>query len=81
MFSEVILKVGKKGEIYTTKEVRKAVGIKPGGSVRAVVKGSKLIIEPLPTVEDLIRDKIVELTPNEVEKISEELQKERGVYG
>ena len=81
MISEFILKVGKKGEIYTTKEIRKALGIKPGGSVRAIIKESKLIIEPLPTVEELIKDEIVDLTPEEAEKISEEVQKEKGIYG
>jgi len=81
VISETILKVGRKGEIYTTKEIREAVGIKPGGIVRATVEGSKLVIEPIPSIEDLIKDKVIELTPDEAEKISEELQRERGIYG
>lgn len=75
------MKVGKKGEIYTTKKAREATGIKPGGFVRAIIEGSRLIIEPLPTLEDLIKSVVVELTPEEAERISEEAQREIGVYG
>jgi len=79
--SEVVLKVGKKGEIYTSKELREKTGIRPGGLVRAVVEGRKLIIEPIPSVEDIIKEVVVELTPEEAEELSEEAQKEEGIYG
>ena len=79
--SEVVLKVGKKGEIYTSKELRERTGIRPGGLVRAVVEDHKLIIEPIPSIEDLIKEVVVELTPEEAEELSEEAQKEEGVYG
>ena len=79
--SEVVLKVGKKGEIYTSKELREKTGIKPGGLVRALVEGRKLIIEPIPSVEDIIKEVVVELTPEEAEELSEEAQKEEGIYG
>ena len=81
MDSETILRVGKRGEIYTTRDIREAVGIRPGGRVRALVKGSRLIIEPIPLVEDLVKYKVVEISPDESERISEELQREKGVYG
>jgi len=77
----VILKVGKKGEIYTSKEIRQKVGIKEGGRVRAIVEKGKLIIEPIPTIEEVIRESIIELSPEEAEKLSEEIQKEEGIYG
>jgi len=80
--SETILKVGKKGEIYVTKELRKKVGIVEDSFVKVLVKDGKLIIEPIPRIEDLIKEKkIIELTPQEAEKISEEMQKEENVYG
>ena len=79
--SEVVLKVGKKGEIYTSKELREKTGIRPGGLVKATIKGRKLIIEPIPGLEDLIKEAVVELTPEEAEQLSEEAQKEEGVYG
>ncbi|RLI09809.1 hypothetical protein DRO33_06290 [Candidatus Bathyarchaeota archaeon] len=79
--SEVVLKVGKKGEIYTSKELREKTGIRPGGLVKATIKGRKLIIEPIPGLEDLIKEAVVELTPEEAEQLSEEAQREEGVYG
>jgi len=79
--SEFQLRVGKKGEIYTNKEIRERTDIKPGGLVRAVVEGRRLIIEAVPTVEDVIEDTVIELTPEEAEKLSEEAQREKGVYG
>jgi bifunctional DNA-binding transcriptional regulator/antitoxin component of YhaV-PrlF toxin-antitoxin module len=72
--SETILKVGKKGEIYVTKELRKKVGIVEDSFVKVLVKDGKLIIESIPRIEDLIKEKkIIELTPQEAEKISEEM--------
>lgn len=79
--SEIILKVGNKGEIYTTKEIREKLGIKEGGLVRAVIDRDRLILEPIPPLEEIIKNGIVELTPEEAEKLSEEAQKEEGVYG
>ena len=79
--SEVVLKVGKKGEIYTSKELREKTGIRPGGLVRAVVEGRKLIIEPIPSMEDIIKEVVMELTPEEADELSEEAQKEEGIYG
>ena len=79
--SEVVLKVGKKGEIYTSKELREKTGIRPGGLVKATVEGRKLIIEPIPGIEDLVKEAVVELTPEEAERLSEEAQEEEGIYG
>jgi len=79
--SEAVLKVGKKGEIYTSKELREKTGIRPGGLVKAIVEGRKLIIEPIPGIEDLVKEAVVELTPEEAERLSEEAQGEEGVYG
>jgi len=36
--SEVILKVGKRGEIYTSKEIRGRVSIRTVGYVRAIIR-------------------------------------------
>jgi len=79
--SDYLLRVGKRGEIYTSKEVRERVGIKAGGLVRATVKRGRLVIEPVPTVEELLGDVVVEITPEEAERLSEEVQREEGVYG
>ena len=49
--------------------------------MRAVVTGVRLDIEPVPSLEDLIRSPVVSITPAEAEKLSEEAQKEAGAYG
>ncbi|HDD64152.1 MAG: hypothetical protein DRJ32_02485 [Thermoprotei archaeon] len=74
---EMYLKVGKKGEIYTSKEIRNLVGIKPSGYVIAKISEGKLIIEPLERAEDIIKKpKKIQLTVEEFEKLSMEVQRE-----
>ena len=79
--SEMILKVGKKGEIFTSKELRNRAKIKEGGKVKATVVDNKLIIEPVPSIEDLLQNPILSITVKKAEKLSEEMQKEEGLYG
>lgn len=79
--SETILKVGKRGEVFTSEELRKRAKIRKGGRVRATVVEGKLIIEPIPTVEDLIGSPILTTTVKEAESLSQQAQKEEGVYG
>ena len=73
--------VGSKGEIYTNDRLRREVGIKKGGRVRARVSGDKLVIEPLPSLKEQISSPVIRITPEEAEKLSEEAQKEAGAYG
>lgn len=74
------LKVGKKGEIYTTKEVRELAGIRAPGEVLLIVKGEELVIRRLPSLDELIKKKpILRITFKEAESISEELQGEQGL--
>ena len=79
--SETILRVGKRGEIYTSKELRLKVGIKEGGIVRAIVEEGRLIIEPIPRIEEVIQRPVVKLSPKEAERLSEEIQREEGIHG
>jgi len=81
MSETVILRVGKRGEIYTTKDVRGKVGIRSGGLVKATIKDGKLIIEPIPSIEELLESVIVKVKPEDVERLSERLQREMGIYG
>jgi bifunctional DNA-binding transcriptional regulator/antitoxin component of YhaV-PrlF toxin-antitoxin module len=48
------LKVGKKGEIYTTDEVRRAVGIEMRSVLLAEVAEKKLILRPKERAEQLL---------------------------
>jgi len=79
--SEFVLKVGKKGEIYTSSSLRRALAIKPGSRLVARVVGEgKLLVEVVPTIEDLLkRAKKVRLSAEEVERLSVEFQEEVGV--
>ena len=53
--SEVTLKVGKKGEIFTSADLRKRTNIKEGGKVKATVVGNKLIVEAVPSIEEILK--------------------------
>lgn len=80
--SETTLRVGKRGEIFTTKELRKKANIKSGGKVRAKVMGDKVILEPVLSIEYLLkRPRLATLTPKQAERLSERIQKEESVYG
>ncbi len=43
-----ITKLSSKGQIVLPKEVREKLGIQPGATLRVVVSGGKIEIEPLP---------------------------------
>ncbi|MDG6982931.1 MAG: AbrB/MazE/SpoVT family DNA-binding domain-containing protein [Nitrososphaerota archaeon] len=47
--------VGSKEELYPPKSIRRALGLRPGMKVRFRVEGHRLIVEPMPTVEDLLK--------------------------
>ena len=80
--SETMLKVGKKGEIFTSADLRKRANIKEGGRVKASVIDHKLIIEPVPSVEELLgRPPVKRTTTKEIEEASEEIQREEGIHG
>ena len=79
--SEVVLIVGNRGEIYTNDALRKRVGIKKRGKVKAKVSEGKLIIEPMPSLAELISAPVIKIDVREAERISKEAQKEAGAYG
>jgi len=55
--SEFVLTVGKKGEIYTTKKIRDAIGLRENGKVVLKIKEGIAILEPLPKIEEIISSK------------------------
>jgi bifunctional DNA-binding transcriptional regulator/antitoxin component of YhaV-PrlF toxin-antitoxin module len=80
--SEETALVGKRGEIYTNEKLRRKVGIRKGGRVKVTAVEGKLIIEPIASVEDLIRRGLLIATSVEkAEELSEEAQKEEGAFG
>jgi len=79
--SEAILVVGTRGEIYTDEKLRRATGIRKGSRVRATVTQGRLVIEPLPSLEDLLKHHVVTIGADDAERLSEGAQKEEGVFG
>ena len=69
------LRVGRKGEIFTTKRIRNALNIRPGSYVVARVKDNKLVIMRIPELSELLGDYFVSVRWDDVESISEELQR------
>ena len=69
------LKVGSKGEVCTTKEIRKMLGIAGAREVIAVITEDCLLIKPSKSIIDLLRKRGVkiEITVEEFEKLSEEM--------
>ena len=79
--SDKILVVGKRGEIFTTKEIRAQAGLREGGRVRATVVGGKLVVEAVPTLEEVLRTPLLRVDVRRAELLSEEAQKEHGAFG
>ncbi len=47
--------VGSKEELYPPKKIRRALGLKPGMKVRYTLEGRRLIVEPIPSIHDLLK--------------------------
>jgi bifunctional DNA-binding transcriptional regulator/antitoxin component of YhaV-PrlF toxin-antitoxin module len=77
----VELTVGAKGEIYTTEEVRRAVGIEPPTVVVVEVGERQLILRPKETGEHLLekpRFQVPPISPKQLSKLRRKLAKDLG---
>lgn len=54
-------RVGSKGELFPPKEMRERLGLKPNRKVLYRVENGRLVVEPIPTLEELFA------RPHEVE--------------
>ena len=45
---ETVLKLNQKSQIVISKQMRKALGLKPGDELAAVVTGDKIVLRPKP---------------------------------
>ena len=71
--------VGSKGELFLPKKVREVLGLKPGMKVIYRVEGDKLIVEPIPRLEDVLsRKPVIEITLEEFQKFRRGLSNEVG---
>lgn len=72
-----IVKVGKKGELYTPKKLRSQIGLDPGSEFIAVVKGDEIILRKRKTIINLLEeDAIGTISEKGVKKEREMLEKE-----
>ncbi|MEM1859640.1 MAG: AbrB/MazE/SpoVT family DNA-binding domain-containing protein, partial [Metallosphaera sp.] len=70
------VRVGKKGELYLPKALRQKTRIKVNSEVEVRIERDRIIIDVIPSLEDLLsKRKTVKLTPEEFEEISEEVQR------
>ena len=70
-------RVGSRGELFTTKEIREKLGLRPWGKVLMNVEGGRLVVEPvLDLVELLAESPAVEITLAEDEEERRRLSRE-----
>ncbi len=69
-------KVGSKGELFPPKPIREKLGLKPHTRVLYRVEDGKLIVEPIPTLEDVLREEpIITISLEEFHRFRKELSK------
>jgi bifunctional DNA-binding transcriptional regulator/antitoxin component of YhaV-PrlF toxin-antitoxin module len=69
-------RVGSKGELFPPKEIRKKLGLKTHTKVIYKIESGKLIVEPIPTLEEVLKESpTVEITLEEFHKHRKELSR------
>jgi bifunctional DNA-binding transcriptional regulator/antitoxin component of YhaV-PrlF toxin-antitoxin module len=68
--------VGSKGELFPPKEIRKKLNLKAHTKVIYKIESGKLIVEPIPTLEEVLKESpTVEITLEEFHKHRKELSR------
>jgi AbrB family looped-hinge helix DNA binding protein len=68
--------VGSKGEIFPPKKIREELGLNPHTRVRYEVKDGRLVVEPIPTLHDVLsKPPAVSITIDEFKRFRKELSK------
>jgi bifunctional DNA-binding transcriptional regulator/antitoxin component of YhaV-PrlF toxin-antitoxin module len=69
-------RVGSKGELFPPKKIREALGLRPKARVIYRVEGGRLVVEPVPSLEEVLKETpSVEITVEEFHKFRKELSK------
>jgi len=69
-------RVGSKGELFPPKEIRKKLGLKAHTKVIYKIESGKLIVEPVPTLEEVLKESpTIEITLEEFHKHRKELSR------
>ena len=70
-------RVGSKGELFPSKEIREQIGLKPHGRVIYRVENGKLIVEPIPSLAEVLSEPPeVEISPEEFFEFRRKLSRE-----
>jgi len=69
-------RVGSKGELFPPKDIRESLGLRPRVKVIYKVVDGRLLVEPVPTLEEILREPpSLEITLEEFHSIRRELSK------
>ena len=69
-------RVGSKNELFPPKEIREKLGLKPGVKVIFRVEDGRLIVEPIPTIRDLLNERpVVKVTLKEFHEFRRKLSR------
>jgi bifunctional DNA-binding transcriptional regulator/antitoxin component of YhaV-PrlF toxin-antitoxin module len=71
MFEAFELKIGKRGEIYLTHEVRERVGLIAGEKAIGRIEGDKLIVQPRPLALSSLEKPGIKKKPLTPEELAE----------
>jgi len=70
-------RVGSKGELFPPKEIRRRLGLNPHVKVIYKVEGGRLLVEPVPSLEEVLEEPpSVEITLEEFHGFRRELSLE-----
>ena len=69
-------RVGSKGEIFPPKQIRDRLGLRPHTRIRYEVKEGRLVVEAIPTLQEVLREPpAIETTVEELRSFRKELSK------
>ncbi|MFQ6087009.1 MAG: AbrB/MazE/SpoVT family DNA-binding domain-containing protein [Candidatus Bathyarchaeia archaeon] len=67
-------RVGSKGELFPPKKIRETLGLRPHVKVIYKIEGGRLLVEPVPSLEDILEEPpSVEITLEEFHGFRREL--------
>jgi bifunctional DNA-binding transcriptional regulator/antitoxin component of YhaV-PrlF toxin-antitoxin module len=76
MVEAVESRVGSKGELFPPKDIREKLGLMPRTKVLYIVENGRLVVEPVPSLEELMsREPVVTITVEEFRSFREELSR------
>ena len=69
-------RVGSKGELFPPKEIREKLGLHAHARVIYKIEAGRLIVEPIPTLEEVLKENLpIETTLEEFHKQRKELSR------